>query len=149
MARAFFTGFDEADALVDKMIALLKAQGAEVIDPVDLPQPSPAFNDAELAVMLYELKHDLAQWLATFAPQAPVKNLADVIAFNAAHRDREMAWFGQELFTQAQALGGLDTPAYREALALCRRQSRDEGLDKVFQAHRLDALVAPTGGWPG
>lgn len=146
VARAFFTGFDEADALVDKMIALLKAQGAEVIDPVDLPQPSPAFNDAELAVMLYELKHDLAQWLATFAPQAPVKNLADVIAFNAAHRDREMAWFGQELFTQAQALGGLDTPAYREALALCRRQSRDEGLDKVFQAHRLDALVAPTGG---
>ena len=146
VARAFFTGFDEADALVDKMIALIKAQGAEVIDPVDLPQPSPAFNDAELAVMLHELKHDLAQWLATFAPQAPVKTLADVIAFNEAHRDREMAWFGQELFTQAQALGGLDSPVYREALALCRRQSRDEGLDKVFQAHRLDALVAPTGG---
>ena len=84
----------------------------------------------------------VATSIAVVNPALPVKTLADVIAFNEAHRDREMAWFGQELFTQAQALGGLDTPAYREALALCRRQSRDEGLDKVFQAHRLDALVA-------
>ncbi|MCA6215382.1 amidase [Ideonella sp. B7] len=145
VARTYFTGFDEADALIDRMITVLQAQGAEVIDPVDLPPTTP-YNDAELDVMLYELKHDLAAWLASFAPQAPVKNLADVIAFNQAHRAQEMPWFGQELFERAQALGGLDTPAYRAALALCGRLAREEGLDKVFRAHRLDALVAPTGG---
>jgi amidase len=144
VARQFFTRFDEADAVVERALQQLKDLGAQIIDPVDLAQPD--YGDAELAVLLYELKHGLAQWLKSFAPQAPVQTLADVIAFNQNQRTREMPWFGQELFVQAQALGGLDSPAYREALATCAKGAREQGLDRVFQAQKLDALVAPTGG---
>jgi amidase len=84
--------------------------------------------------------------LETFAPHAPVQKLADVIAFNEAQHAREMPYFGQELFTQAQALGDLDSEVYRQALATCRKGSRDEGLDRAIREHRLDAIVAPTGG---
>ena len=74
-----------------------------------------------------------------------MKTLEEVIAFNEAHRDREMPYFGQEIFLEAQEKGPLTTPEYLEALATCRRLSRAEGLDAVLDEHRLDALVAPTG----
>jgi len=144
VARAYFTGFDEADAVIEQAIARLRALGAEVVGDVDLPAVS--YGDAELSVLLYELKHDLEPWLRAFVPQAKVRTLADVIAFNQAHQAREMPWFGQELLEKAQSLGGLDSPAYREALAACVKGSRTEGLDKVFDQHRLDAVIAPTGG---
>jgi amidase len=97
-------------------------------------------------VLLHEFKHDLPLWLESFAPHASIRTLADVIAFNEAHRNVEMPYFGQELFTQAQALGGLDTDVYRNALATCGTRARDEGLDHAFRQHQLDAIVAPTGG---
>ena len=144
VARAYFTGFDEADALIEQAIADCRRLGAEIVDPVDLPAPS--YGDAELKVLLYELKADLPKYLAVYAPGAPVKTLADVIAFNRAHREREMAWFGQELFEKAEALGGLEAKEYLDALAECRKGSREDGIDKVLKANRLDALIAPTGG---
>ena len=75
-----------------------------------------------------------------------MKTLADVIAFNRRHHERELAWFGQELFEKADALGGLDSKEYLDALAECRKGARDDGIDRVLKANRLDALVAPTGG---
>jgi amidase len=144
VARAYFTGFDEADALIEKAIVDLKRLGAEIVDPIDLAPAT--YNDAELRVLLYELKADLPKYLATFAPDAKVKTLADVIAFNRAHQEREMGWFGQELFAKAEAYGGLDSKEYLDALAECRKAARDDGLDRVLKANRLDALIAPTGG---
>ncbi len=144
VARAYFTGFDEADALIEKAIVDLKRLGAEIVDPIEFPQPG--YGDAELKVLLYELKADLPKYLATFAPGAKIKTLADVIAFNRAHQDREMPWFAQELFDKAQAYGGLETKDYLDALAECRKGSRDDGIDRVMKANRLDALIAPTGG---
>jgi amidase len=144
VARAYFTRFDEADAVIAKAIDKLRALGAEIIEDAALPPRS--YRDAELSVMLHELKHDLALWLRTFAPHAPVQTLADVIAFNEAHREQEMPWFGQELFLQAQALGGLESPAYTEALAHCIQGSRADGLDQAFEGQRLDAVIAPTCG---
>jgi len=144
VARAYFTGFDELDALIDQAIVVMKRAGAEIVDPVDLALPT--YSDAELRVLLYELKASLPRHLATFAPGAKVKTLADAIAFNRANRDREMPWFGQELFEKAEAYGGLDTKEYLDSLAECRKGARDDGLDRVLKANRLDALVAPTGG---
>ena len=63
VARSFFTGFDEVDGLIDQAIVVLKRLGAEIVDPVDLAQPS--YNDAELRILLYELKADLPKYLAT------------------------------------------------------------------------------------
>ena len=103
-------------------------------------------SDAELRVLLYELKASLPRHLATFAPGATVKTLADAIAFNRSHREREMPWFGQELFEKAEAYGGLDSQEYLDALAECRKGARDDGIDRVMKSHRLDALIAPTGG---
>jgi len=144
VARAYFTGNDAVDGLIEQAIVALKRLGAEIVDPVDLPQPP--YNDAELRILLYELKADLPKYLAAFAPNAPVKTLADVIAFNRTHHERELAWFGQELFEKAEALGGLDSKEYLDALAECRKGARDDGIDRVLKANRLDALIAPTGG---
>ena len=144
VARRWFTGFDEADAMVERSLATLRALGAELVDPVELPFGN--YGEARLDLMLYELKADLPLWLARYAPHAKVKTLADVIAFNRAERAREMPWFGQELFERAEALGGLDSEKYLAALATCARIARTEGLDRVLQEQRLDALVAPTSG---
>src|SRR4029079_13077501 len=116
----------------------------EIVDPVDLALPT--YSEAELRVLLYELKASLPRHLAPFATGAKVNTLAAPDAFNRAHRDREMAWFGQELFEKAEAYGGLDTREYLHSLAECRKGARDDGLDRVLKAHRLDALIAPTGG---
>lgn len=143
VARAYFTGFEEADALIEQAIAKLRELGAEVID-AELPPVS--YGDAELSVLLYELKHGLAQWLPAFVPDAKMRSLADLIAFNRAQRGREMALFGQELFEKAEQLGDLNEAAYLEALAQCRKGARAEGLDRALDGQRLDALIAPTGG---
>jgi amidase len=129
VARAFFTGFDELDGLIEQAIVVMKRLGAEIVDPVDLALPT--YTDAEMRVLLYELKADLPKYLADFAAGATVKTLADVIAFNRGRRDVEMGWFGQELFERAEALGGLETKEYLDSLAECRKGARDDGLDRV------------------
>ncbi len=144
VARNFFTGHDEIDAQIEVALAKLRALGAVVIDPVDLPKVT--YDTQELSVLLHEFKHGVAAWLDAYAPHAHVRNLADVIAFNEAHREREMPYFGQDLIIQAQALGGLDSDIYLQALDVCRKASRTEGIDKVLADNKLDAIVAPTGG---
>jgi amidase len=139
-------GFDaRVDRLMDDAIAEMKRRGAVIVDPADIPHTG-EYDDSELEVLLYELKADLAAYLATRGPQVPVRTLADVIAFNEAHRATEMPYFGQELFLRAQEKGPLTTPAYLEALAKNQRLARTEGIDAVMDEHRLDAIIAPTGG---
>ena len=145
VAANFLTGFDEADAVFQAAVQQLRALGAEVVDDVGLPRSEP-YGEAELVVLLVEMRWGLEKWLATFAPGAPIRNLADVMAFNVRERAREMPHFGQELFERAMKLGGLDSVEYQEALAACIKGARTEGLDKVFDTHRVDAVIAPTGG---
>ena len=145
VAANFLTGFDEADAVFNTAVRQLRALGAEVVDDIGLPR-SDAYGDAELVVLLVEFRAGLARWLANFAPGARVKHLADVMAFNQRERSREMPHFGQELFDKAMTLGGLDSAEYQQALAACIKGARTDGLDKVFDSHRLDAVIAPTGG---
>jgi len=150
VARKKVSGYSpEADALVEAAIDVLRRQGATIVDPADIPHLG-EYDDSELIVLLYELKADLASYLATWAPNAGVKTLADVIAFNEANKVREMPYFGQELFLQAQEKGPLTDQAYRDALAKDQRLSRTEGLDVAFAQNNLDAIVALTGSppWP-
>ena len=114
VARGYVSSHDGVQAVFDRAIAQLKALGAEIVDPVTLPERT-AFADAEFEVLLHEFKAGLASYLAEFAATAPIRNLADLIAFNERERAREMPHFGQELLVMAQARGGLDSPAYREA----------------------------------
>ena len=135
----------EVDALFEEAIRELTSLGAEIVDPADVPHVKD-LGDPELEVLLYEFKADIGAYLESLARPGGPRSLADLIAFNEANREREMPFFGQEIFLKAQEKGPLGSPAYKEALETCRRLSRAEGLDTVLEGKSLDALVAPTGG---
>jgi amidase len=147
VARAGFFGYSPpTDAVIEAAIDLLRDQGAEVVDPADIPHLG-EYDDSEFTVLLYEFKADLAAYLGELAEGAP-RGLADLLAFNESHAAEEMPYFGQEIFRMADEKGTLEDYAYVEALARNLRLSRVEGLDAVMEEHRLDAVVAPTGGPP-
>ena len=136
---------DWVAAFVQSQLAVLTAQGATLVEVPEVPNTA-KYAETELTVLLYELKADMATYLADYGPSVPLKTLADVIAFNDTHRAQEMPYFGQEHFANAQTKGGLDSKEYLDALANNHRYAREEGIDLVMQEHRLDALVAPTCG---
>jgi amidase len=139
-------GFNDAvDKLMNDCIDIMKKRGAIIVDPADIPTQG-KFDDSELEVLLYEFKADLNSYLASLGPRAPVKSLKEIIDFNEQYRDREMPYFGQDLFIKAQAKGPLTDKAYRDALAKDQRMSRKEGIDFVMDKNKLEALIAPTGG---
>jgi amidase len=123
----------------------MKSEGAVVIDPVEIAALG-KFDDSEMEVLLYEFKANMNAYLAAQAPKAPVHSLQEIIAFNEGNRDREMPYFGQDLFVKAEAKGPLTEKNYRDALEKNHRLTRAEGIDVVMEQHRLDALVAPTVG---
>jgi len=145
VARAYFGFHPGVDRVLAAALAAMRQAGAVLVDPADLPASGPYEAD-ELEVLLYEFKADLDAYLAQAGPGAAVRSLAELIAFNEEHREREMPHFGQELFERAQAKGPLTDSAYRDALARCRRLARAEGIDAALRRHRLDALVAPSNG---
>jgi amidase len=147
VARKFFGFSDHVDKLMAEAIDVMKRAGAVIIDPADIPTTG-KFDDTELEVLLYEFKADLNKYLAGLGANTSVHSLKEIIAFNELNREREMPYFGQELFIRAEAKGPLTTKEYRDALAKNLRLSRKEGIDAVMDQHRLDALVGPTGGPP-
>lgn len=147
VARKFFGFSDRVDKLMNEALEVMKRQGAILIDPAEVPNTG-KYDDTELEVLLYELKADLNAYLATLGAQSPVKTLREIIDFNEKNRAVEMPYFGQELFLKAEEKGPLTSRAYLQALAKNHRLSRAAGIDAVMIKHRLDAMVAPTGGTP-
>jgi amidase len=149
IARKSFGFNDRLDKLMDDLIAEMKTLGAVIVDPADIPT-SGKFDDSELEVLLYELKADLNKYLKGLGPSAQVHSLKEVIEFNEKNRDREMPYFGQDLFIKAEAKGPLTDKKYTQALAKNHLLSRTQGIDLVMRKNRLDAMIAPTGGppWP-
>jgi amidase len=143
VARKFFEKNSDMNKFFDNAIAAMKSQGAEIVDPADLPTYG-QFNDAEFDVLLYEFKADLNAYLR--GRGGSVKSLAQLIEFNEKHRSDEMKWFGQETCLMAEKKGPLTDNAYIEALAKCRRLTRNEGIDAVLEKNKLDAIIAPTSG---
>ena len=138
-------GYDpNVDRILDHSIAVLKAHGAIVIDPVVIPHLD-GYGKSEQTVLLYDFKHDLNAYLATRKGLA-VHNLAELIAFDKAHAAQEMPWFGQDEFIAAQAKGPLTDKVYRDALAKDQRLAGPEGIDAAMKKYKLDALLAPTTG---
>ncbi|MDE2070230.1 MAG: amidase [Gammaproteobacteria bacterium] len=138
-------GYDpNVDRILDHTVAVLRAHGAVVIDPVVIPHLD-AYGKAEQTVLLYDFKHDLNAYFATRKGLA-VHNLAELIAFDKAHATQEMQWFGQDEFIAAEAKGPLTDKAYRDALARDKRLAGPEGIDAAMTKSKLDALLAPTTG---
>ena len=109
----------------------MKQQGATIVDPANIPTLG-KFDDSEFEVLLYEFKADLNKYLTWLGPASPMHSLKDIIAFNDAHKDQEMPYFGQEIMVMAEQKGPLTsaevharrwraTVSWRAALASTRR----------------------------
>ncbi len=141
----FSAGFHpETDAVFEAALARMKAAGAVLVEIKDSPDRK-AIGEAEMLVLQTEFKADINAYLAGTDPtKVKTRTLADVIAFNRAHADQEMALFGQETFEASEATKGLDDPAYLKALETSRRLAGAEGIDTMLKDNDVVALVAPT-----
>ena len=146
VVRSNFGGRNDlVSAVVEEALKVLTARGAILVDVAELPNAG-KYAQTEYEVLLYELKADMAAYLAEFAPDSNLKTLKNIIDFNLQNQQREMPFFAQEHFLRAEAKGGLDSKEYLDALANNLLYSRAEGIDKALKAQTLDALVAPSGG---
>ena len=137
----FASGFG-TEAAFETALAVLRERGAILVDIKKFDDS--AIGKNELAVLLTELKADLATYLKGSPAQIPVRSLADVIAFNKAHLRQEMTLFGQETFERAEKTKGLADPAYKKARAASFMAAGPNGIDRLLRENRVIALVGPT-----
>ena len=133
------------DELMEDALNVLRTEEVVLVDPVEL-SPRSAYGRSPTEVMLYEFKAGVNAYLAKLREDVRVRTLADVIAFNEAHHEEELLYYGQQTLIEANGKGALDSPEYRRALAEVRRLTRTDGIDATMQKHRLDAIVAPSTG---
>ena len=138
VARHGLTGFSRAaDRALDRAIRAMRDAGATVIDPANIPTIDTINRSfAEDVVLVHEFKRDLNAYLAG-RRGIPIRDLADAIAFNDAHRRRELRWFGQEWFTLAQS-----DPYSRGAVPRCSGALPEAGRGAGIDAR---ARIAPSG----
>ena len=144
LATQYAEGHEVVEGLLAEALDVMRGAGATIIDIPEV-QAWRQMGRPSGELMRYEFKADLNAYLAGLGPDAPVRTLEEIIAFNEANADREMPWFQQEILIQCQERGPLTDSEYMEALAEAMRLSRDEGIDAVMAEHTLDAIVAPTG----
>jgi len=147
VARRFFSFSEAVDRVMNAALEEMKRYGAVIVDPAD-SETKEKLDDSEMQVLLYEFKADLNLYLAALGPGAPVHSLKEIIQFNERNREKEMPYFGQDLFLKAEAKGPLTSKEYLDALEKNHRVAQTEGIDAVLAKFHLDALVAPTGGPP-
>ncbi len=145
IARNYF-GFDaRVDAVMEDAIRVMRDRGAVIVDGASVPNAD-KYGAEENDVLQYEFKAGLNAYLSALPASIPVHSLAELILWNEKNRERELQWFGQEIFTASQKRGPLSSPAYRAARETCVRLSRREGIDFVLRRTRCDLLIGPTGG---
>ena len=138
-----FAGFHEkVDEVFEQALATLRARGAVLVDPADIPGGDKLDADEQI-VLQYEFKDGINRYLQTRQGPGP-RSLAGLITYNEAHTGAEMPFFRQELFTQSNARGELTDRLYVEARERGRRLAGAEGIDAALAKDRLDVLVAPT-----
>jgi len=145
VSRSDFGFNARVDKLMEDAIDVLKKSGAEIIDPANV-DATKNIEAAEINVLLYELKANLNAYLASLGPKAQTKTLKEIIEFNEKHADKELQYFGQELFIQAEEKGPLTDAKYIEDLRKNQQLAREQGIDAVMVKNRLDAIIAPTNG---
>ncbi len=143
--RNGMTGYSAyTDAVFEQSLEIMADAGAVLVDPADIPTMDQLLTDqAEIIVLIWEFKRDLNAYLAT-RTGVPVHNLADVIAFNEAHADQELQWFGQEFMLLAEQ-EVFSQQEYEDALERGPRLAGPEGIDAALAEFDVEALVAPTG----
>ena len=140
----FIQGFSPAtEVAFDEALTVLKAKGAELVE-IGQFDVNP-IRELQLPILLTEFKAGINAYLATTPEAVKTRTLADLIAFNSA-QPREMPWFGQDLFEQAQATAGPSDPAYLQASQKARALAGADGIDRLLAEYKVVALIAPTSG---
>lgn len=149
VARKHFGFNQHVEQLMEEVVRTISKLGARIISPADIPTTG-QFDESEFEVLLYEFKADLNAYLVSLGATTPIRSLKELIAFNESKADLEMPYFGQDIFEKAEAKGPLTDRKYLQALRKNHLLTRTQGIDFIMKKHRLDALVAPTGGppWP-
>jgi amidase len=140
VARQYFGRNERVDKLLENQLTILKNGGATLVD-VQFPNLQKA-GDPEFEVLLYEFKADLNKYLANRGGK--YQTLTDLIKFNEDNKDKEMPYFGQEIFIKAEAKGNLEDRAYRLALLQSKVLTQEQGIDAVMDKDKLDAVFAPS-----
>jgi amidase len=133
---------DKVDTLMVAAIRYFRSQGAEVVE-IEMPK-SENYGAASFEVMLIEFKDGLNKYFASLGDDAPVKSLTELIAFNKTDTT-ELRYFDQKLLEMADKKGDTGSPEYKKSLAIMTKATREDGIDKVMNSNRLDAIIAPTG----
>jgi amidase len=132
----------KVDTLMNQAVAFIRSQGAEVIEIEKIAEPG--VEELSFEIMLIEYKDGLNKYFKSLGKNAPVKSLEELIHFN--NQDAvELRHFNQKYLEMAQSKPGVDSEIYKETLIKMLKSSRDNGMDKVMDAHNLDAIIAPTG----
>jgi len=133
---------DKVDTLLINTVAFLKANGAAVVE-IEFPKGE-NYEDASFEVMLYEFKDGLNKYFEGLGSDAPVKSLKELIEFNKSDTV-ELRYFDQKLLEVAEKKGNIESPEYKKALAKMIKATREDGIDKIMNINKLDAIMAPTG----
>ena len=144
VARSLCGSHPRVLKVFEDSLNVLRTAGAILIDPVTLPNFK-KLSEPEGKVLHQEFKTDLNAYLKGQGRHSPMRDMAAVIAFNEAHADTVLPYFGQECFVNAVASGPDTQAAYEKALAHNLRLSR-QGIDRAMQKHKLDAIIMPSGG---
>lgn len=133
----------KVDTVFNQAVAFIKSQGAEVIEIDKIAESN--IGNLSFQVMLYEYKDGLNKYFKSLGPDAKIKNLEELIAFNKKD-SIEMEFYNQQYLEMAFEKEDLDSDDYRKTLADMLKGSREDGIDRVMNEHKLDAIIAPTGG---
>jgi len=131
----------KVDTLMNRAIALLKSKGAEIIEIDEIGDKMNGANSFN--IMLFEYKDGLNKYFASLGENTSITNLVELIEFNK-NDTIEMRFYGQEYLLMAQEKGDLTSEEYKKALADLMKGTRTDGIDKVMNANKLDAIIAPT-----
>lgn len=143
VAREYFGGHAGGDALIESCMNILKDRGAELFEQADGLSTAP-YQEVSRVGSRSDFKSELNKYLAKTPKDFPVRSMADVIAFNLRHRDRELKYYGQESLINAEKNGGdRNDPKARDARAKARQMAA-ESIDAVLAKHRADAVIAPS-----
>jgi amidase len=141
--RTVFGSNEKVDELINDSIKVLQERGAIIVDPANLTFPQDLY-EMENLVLLYEFKADLNNYLSSLGPAAPMHSLKEIIDFNEKNRDKEMPYFGQDVFLKAEEKGPLTSKEYLDAVKKYKEIAGKKGIDEVIEHNKLDAIIAPT-----
>jgi amidase len=143
VAREYFGIHPSTDRVIEECLDLLKKEGAVLIDQAG-HLGTAGYQREMMEVLSYDFKPNINDYLSQLPAKFPVRSLADLVAFNEKHKDREMPYFSQNLLEQSLARGPRTEKKYQEARAKCLRLGKTEGIDAALSTHKAVAIVAPS-----